>query len=196
MCVYRQQTVDCGVPRGSILGPLLYIICTNQMPYLLKDAHNCQHLENEDDQQYLFGNNCPTCDTIICYTDNATVLLSDKLRTNNQVKLEEGLDLVETFLTSNKLSINRTKMTIAEIIIGQKRARIGGSLPELTEFETDGTTKLIRAEKSCKLLGARIQDNMTWAGEIILKQVRKPSTQKQVQYVLSPFLCDHYRTSQ
>ena len=65
-------------------------------------------------------------------------------------------------MTANKLAINRTKTMLAEVMIGQKRAKIKGNPPELTEHESDGSVKIIKNVKSCNLLGAKIQDNMTW----------------------------------
>jgi len=32
------ETLQCGVPQGSCLGPLLYFIFVNDMPYVLKNA--------------------------------------------------------------------------------------------------------------------------------------------------------------
>ena len=105
--------VKSGVPQGSILGPTLYSLYMNEIPYLLKKTNNCNHLEY--DENYLFGKNCQKCGLLITYADDTTLIMS-----TNQHNLIKGLNILEDFLTSNKLTINRDKTTIAELMIGQK----------------------------------------------------------------------------
>ena len=51
-------------------------------------------------------------------------------------------------------------------MIGQKRARTAGTPPTLIEMETDGTMKTIESQTETKLLGATVQDNITWNAHI------------------------------
>ena len=159
------KPVHSGVPQGSVLGPILYAVYTNEMPEMLKDAMNCENTSHND-ARYLFGNNCPSCGQLICYADDATMVFASQTRQENLTKLTRGLDKIERYLTANRLKINRTKTTIQEIMIGQKRARQTGSPPTLSEINPDGTTKIITSKPQCRLLGGTLQENMSWAANL------------------------------
>ena len=83
--ISSQQDVTCGVPQGSVLGPLLFIIYTNDLPNALRDSR-C----------ILFAD-----DTTIYYT-------SDDLNTTATILSNELEQLTEWF-RANKLSLNATK---------------------------------------------------------------------------------------
>ena len=158
-----KSTVN-GVPQGSILGPLLYIIYTNEMTSVMKINNKCQH--ETLDSKYLFDDNCPTCGTVINYADDATLIIASNSRIFNQDKLVEGLNIIDRFLTSNRLSINRSKTQIQEVMIGQKRAKTDGSPPSLLEPDENGEMIVIESLPVIKLLGANLQDNMGWSAHI------------------------------
>ena len=138
---------------------MLYTIFTNELPELTKDDNNCNNTAHTDNKR-LFGTNCTQCGTIPCYADDATVVHSSHSRQINQEKLIEHLDNIETFLHRNKLSINKDKTTINEIMIKQKRARINGQPPTIQTVDSKGDPKLITADKSTRLLGGNIADNL------------------------------------
>ena len=62
--------VDRGVPQGSILGPLLYLLFTNEITEVVR-SQGCTdeiHLDNN----HLFGQNCKQCGVIVMYADDIT----------------------------------------------------------------------------------------------------------------------------
>ena len=79
------KSVKCGVPQGSILGPLLFIIYMN-------DLYNVS--------EFLFT---------ILYADDTCVLLHGKHLDDLIIRINKELDLLFIWLQANKLSLNGQK---------------------------------------------------------------------------------------
>ena len=75
--------------------------------------------------------------------------LEEKNRAENQIKLKQNLYTMKYFLTRNKLTMNRTMMTVVEIMVPQKRLKP----KEVHPYWTPGVLK----EKSTELLPQNTQ---------------------------------------
>ena len=84
----RPGEVTCGVPQGSILGPLLFIIYLNDMPSIVR---NCRIALYADD-------------TAIYYTGNSIESV--------QMNLQEDIDCINFWLQANKLTLNIQKTKV------------------------------------------------------------------------------------
>ena len=126
----------CGIPQGSCLGPLLFIIYMNDFEKCLKKSKPNMYVD----------------DTSISYASNEINELF------NEIKGE--LDLVSSWMRQNKLSLNAEKSEF--MLIGHpKQLNKAKDFPDL-EVEDQ---KLCRAQKT-KYLGVIIDESMNWEEQL------------------------------
>ena len=80
----EKMEIQQGVPQGSILGPLVYAIYTNELPEVVK-SEECQDPSHKN-QTKLFGLNCKKCGSVPVYADDATYAVETKTRQESQKK--------------------------------------------------------------------------------------------------------------
>ena len=153
-----------GVPQGSVIGPLFFLIFTNEMTEVIKQE-NCQNLVHTD-RKTLWGKQCQQCGLLIQYADDITYVTGNKIRAKNQQNLSRNLQILSEHLQNNQLSINQSKTSLIETMIFQKKAKTPGQPPTLVTMDDLGQLKTVKDSSSIRVLGGNIQGNMSWQAHL------------------------------
>jgi len=126
------KEVTCGVPQGSVLGPLLFIIYTNDLPNSLTHTH------------------------AILFADDTTIYTKSKNLNELYNIVNSDLQNLYDWFNANKLSLNISKTNymlftnhdIPDITIQNLEIKIGA--------------QVIERKKNLKFLGVQIDENLNW----------------------------------
>ena len=138
--VYEKQNTLCGVPQGSVLGPLLFLIYVND---IYNASNKLQFVLFADDTNLLYANkNLKSLETVV----------------NNEL-----LKVVD-WLTANKLSLNVKKTHYIIFHPYQKRLNYGVNI-KILDSCVNKYFNLERKEYD-KYLGVMIDNHLSWKHHI------------------------------
>ena len=131
------RTLSCGMPQGSILGPLLFLIYINDLPNFLRGA-------------------VPRM-----FADDTNLTLSAKTLTELKLALTPELNNLSCWLKANKLSLNVAK---TELMIIGSRQRLSAQCDDV-EIRIDDP-QIIKRVDHTKSLGLTIDAQPSWGKHI------------------------------
>ena len=130
------QTVRCGVPQGSILGPLLFIIYMNDLPKSIENGYVTMYADDTESSTVV-----NTCNDII-------------------EKVIPDLMKICDWLKANRLSLNAVKTEFMLIGTYYNTIRFGNLLAIRIDDH------LIKRVHKTKYLGIIVDDSLTWNEQI------------------------------
>ena len=128
---------DVGVPQGSNLGPLFFLIFANDLPYMLS---------------------CSTDQ----YADDSTLSSTEKTVEGINENLEDSREAVCNWMEENKLKLNADKTHVMTLGTDQRLKMPGNKVT----VKMDGVTLEESDNQYEIMLGVFIQTNLKWNKQI------------------------------
>ena len=131
------KPVSCGVPQGSILGPLLFLLFINDLPLY-------------------------TCNVFTdLYADDTTLYFVHPSQDVIEQNLQTALNELQIWCKNNGMVLNSAKTKVMFVTTNQRRQRLVNDNLEL--FYNDNALHTITNDK---ILGVFVDNNLTWSEHV------------------------------
>ena len=137
-CLSEAATINCGVPQGSILGPLLFLTYINDLP------------------------NCLDAASAKMFADDTNITVSGRNLHELEPIINSELVNLNCWLKANRLSLNIAK---TEFMIMGSRQRLNAEANNYN-INVEIENKTIERVYHSKSLGVVIDDRLSWSNHI------------------------------
>ena len=138
--ISKRLDSTCGVPQGSVLGPLLFLLYINDI--------------QESSDKFSF----------YLFADDTNILYSDKNLKSLELSVNQELNNVYDWLTANKLTLNIKKSNFVIFCPPQRKLT---HQPRIVIFDSNQNKKVALEHKDyVKHLGILIDKNLSWKHHI------------------------------
>ena len=148
-CLSDPLSLDAGVPQGSILGPLLYICFTNDLPEVVHD-----HLAMNNTY---YNTHCHDCGGMCCFADDSTYSKSSTDPDALKNDIDDKYKKIVRYMNNNKLVLNTDKTHLLVMCSKSNHSKHGNY-----GITLNTGAEIIEPVSSEKLLGGFISNDYTW----------------------------------
>ena len=142
-----QESLKCGVPQGSVLGPVLFVLYINEIPAIV-----AKYVQNSTSEVSIHG----YADDLQLFSSCTTQSLEACI-----LNLEQCCKTILDWFSQNKLKANPDKFQFIIYGTKQQHKNIPAQLKSITINETSLT-----ATSVVKNLGMKLDENLTWKDHI------------------------------
>ena len=156
-CLSQPLHLECGVPQGSILGPLLYILYTNDLPEAVHGHAPAEEEQLAELHGDYYNIKCKGCGGICLYADDSTFSISNKNVEQLKEDLEEKYREIAQYMAKNRLILNSDKTHLL-VMTSARRHRIHQNFG----ISLNTGTVIIQPQSEERLLGATVSNSLSW----------------------------------